>query len=210
MDGLMIRFPIEGPAGPLNNAIASVVFAGSSFDVPGCVMTAAAYFTKAMQLQGVDALLNAPTSHTIISGVVGPGVTEGFDAGYWADWITKDSDLPAASAWGFATGGLGTSLASAGISVTVMEGVAAGGRHNGRQYLPWTCKDAITSTGLVGSSVRTDLVENYRWKLLGDLYTRPTWAAGITPGVKNNAGVVNAVQVASVSANPARLRSRVR
>lgn len=206
----LIRLTVEGPAGPLNNAIASFVWGDDVGDNSQYAITCAAYLTKAMQLQGVDSLITSAVAHDLDGAVVGPGVSATFDPDLWADWVAIDGDLPAATAWGFATGGLGTSLAAAGVSITMMEHVAAGGRHNGRHYLPWTCKDAITATGIVGSTVRTNLSENYEWKMRGSIFTRPTWCAGMVTAVRMSSGTLNEIFGAQASANPARLRSRVR
>lgn len=211
MSNTLIRVEVEGPAGPLNNAICTHTFGDDSpGDTEALGITVAAYIAKATLLQGVDVIIGNATAHSLSGGVVGPGASIPWNQDYWDDWKTIDSDLPTATGWGFTADGLGTSLAAAGVSITITESVVSGGRHNGRHYLPWTCKDAISSAGLVGSTVRTNLVENYNWKMLGSVFTRPTWAADITPNVRSAAGTLSTVYAAVCSANPARLRSRVR
>lgn len=211
MSDTMIRFEVEGPAGPLNTAICTHSFGlASPDDEEAMATTVAAYITKAMQLQGVDAILTNPTAHSLTGPGIGPGIGVAWNQDYWDDWVAIDGDLPAATGWGFATGGLGTSLASAGVSITVVEQIVSGGRHNGRHYLPWTCKNAIDAGGLVGSSIRSNLSQNYAWKMLGTVFTRPTWAAGLAPVVRATGGSLQGIYATTVSANPARLRSRVR
>lgn len=214
MSTIAVRYivEIEGPSGPLNPAQTAITFDPTSAMTPAQqTATVISYIAKAMAGCSVESLLNSVTRHEISNaGVVGPGVTMALPTAELADWHTIDSDSPTPSSWSFVVG-QGTGLATVGSSANVAEGTPAGGRSNGRHFLPWVRAARVNSSGLMNNLAQADVADAAAWRLLGTLYTQPAWwdAAWCVVNSKPTWST-QGVQTAVLRAAPARLRSRVR
>lgn len=207
--GMWVEMTVEGPPGALNPALVGFKYFGGMTRAQ-VVATCISYLSKAMHACSVEALLTGAVVREDGGPGWGPGFPEPIPSDELDDWHAVDSDSPTASAWGIVVGS-GSSLAAVGTSLNVGETTTWGGRRNGRHFLPWVGSAALNGSGLIKSTVVTDVEQAANWRLLGSFGSQPTWWVGKfaveSPQGSESLGEILAYTPRTA---PARLRSRIR
>jgi hypothetical protein len=210
MTTLVTVVEIQGLPGPLNTALNVWNSDQASAITPAEVTARILAFTTAV-------LAQTATECSVVS------VRHGLDDGplTYVDWptgaITIWNDDAAAPVYEVQQTGFGDVItgngasAALGTSITVTEQTAAGGRHNGRKFIPWTAASSLTAAGAISLANTAFIQDVYTYCCLG---INPADGAAIPGGydpLALTAGVADSpiVQV-RVSPRPARLRSRMR
>lgn len=129
--------------------------------------------------------------------------------------LGSDLSLNFGDGYGAKTFGISGGISGLGTSVLMTEHVAAGGRHNGRLYLPYCSPGSISASGTITNTARGAAIAAYKAFLMGDRAGSP-WSGSngnhltdLSPVVSGSAGE-SAVIGVSTSQIPATLSSRKR
>jgi hypothetical protein len=194
---------VAGPLNPAVNVWHTNNAAMSDADIAAQLI---GFYKKALTLSGaiscaIDRIQSGPVGGPLTDVPFPTAELEALNAAVDAPYVAAYSDYGASVGSG--------EIAAAGISITVTEFTALGGRHNGRKYIPWTRSGAIS-----GGIVSADTIGNMRaYYLYWLLATNPAGgaAAGIADSITPVVGAANSpVSDVKVSQTPARLRSRIR
>jgi hypothetical protein len=208
--------------GPLNPAYIDFGFAAAG------TFTEAELVARVVSYVGY-ALYQTGTSDTVLEGVrwidrPGPGFHETDYPAAEVDAIhstfvgvgTSTDGLPFSfTDWGFGIGaGAALGPSGRGDSVCVNTKSTTGGRSGqGKHFLPYTGKQTVDSSGLIGSSYRAGVAGAYNALFLGVDW--PASTVGIDPVdvaviSKKGAGAAYPISSCVVSQIPSRLRSRTK
>lgn len=202
---------IIGPAGVLNPAYVGFCYSGD-MNAAQVSATFLSYLSKAMVETSVICQVAGVTYQTGGPATWSPTQTLPFPSAEMADWHAIDVDSPTPAGWSdFLVGDTG-GQATVGSSVNVGEITTIGGRHNGRQFLPWMNAGAVTTGGLVATAAKSAVEAAAKWRLAGTIYTRPAWwsAGYAVAGKVSGTPILMPVTGYVCRDAPARLRSRIR
>lgn len=194
---------VTGPLNPAINVWKTNQAALSDADIAAQLI---GFYVKALALNSatasaIDRILSGPVNGPLTDVPFPTAELAALNAAVDAPYVASYSDYGASVGSG--------SIAAAGVSTTVTEFTALGGRHNGRKYVPWTRAGAIVD-GIISSSTVGNMRAYYLYWLLA---TNPSGgaAAGIPDSIVPVVGAANSpVSDVKVSQTPARLRSRIR
>lgn len=201
---------MQGLPGPLNTALNVWEYDASTTITAAEITTRILAFTTGVLAQMATESSVVSVRHGLLPG---PLTYVDWPTGAVTAW-NGDVALPVyevqQSGYGDTLTGAGAS-AALGTSITVTEQTAAGGRHNGRKYIPWIAAASLTSTGLITLANTAFVNDMYTYCIFG---INPADGAPIPGGydpIPVTAGATpSPIQQVRVSARPARLRSRMR
>jgi hypothetical protein len=193
---------VNSVQGDTNPALVSFVFVGEETSVNDFAGAALAYMDGALRTIGISGLkITGCTVAPIDGGKVGAGVAVPFPTAEYAAKYASVENATLHTQFPMSTGVGNGTWAPRGSSILMTEFTATGGRHNGRHYLPFACKECINgSTGLVYDTAQASL--------------QNAWNAAffdIAPQVVTKAtGTAHTILAVKASSNVARLRSRMK
>lgn len=201
---------------PLNPAIVGFDFdpASGILDVGQALAQSIAFLWNTGVIGDGSSITDATLSNAV-SGAWSPGEHLPWPVSE-LDVLGSDLSINFGYAFGESTFGQLGGISGLGTSVLVTEQVAAGGRRNGRLYLPYCSPGAIDPNGTISSTARASAVNAYRAFLMSDR-AGTAWSGSngnnlvdLGPCVTGPTGVASPVTGVRVSQVPATLSSRKR